>query len=102
MCCSSGGEGDELERVLNKMLDIMDDESYDYLIIETSGLVDPTPILQTFFTQEMRGGRYELDAVITLVDAKNIGRHLKGGRWGVHTPEAERQISLADVVVINK
>ena len=39
MCCSAGGEGDELERILTKMITIMDDESYDYLVIETSGLV---------------------------------------------------------------
>ncbi len=39
MCCSGGGEGDELERILSKMITIMDDESYDYLVIETSGLV---------------------------------------------------------------
>ncbi len=52
--------------------------------------------------QDMAKGRYFIDAVVTMVDAKNIGRHLKGKSFGAHSPEAERQISLADIILINK
>jgi G3E family GTPase len=68
MCCSASGPGDELERTLDRVVQLIKSQRealessippsanvavmktpFDYLIIETSGLVDPTPIIQTFF-----------------------------------------------------
>ena len=44
----------------------------DGVIIETTGLADPAPVVQTFFVDEDIQEMYSLDAVITVVDAKNI------------------------------
>jgi G3E family GTPase len=52
ICCTgSGGAGGdmELERVLNHVLELQDEEQYDHVLIETSGLADPAPVMQTFF-----------------------------------------------------
>lgn len=40
------------------------------------GLADPAPVLQTFFVDEELKESYQLDAVITVVDAKHIVMHL--------------------------
>ena len=42
------------------------------VIIETTGLADPAPVVQTFFVDETISEMYSLDSVITIVDAKNI------------------------------
>lgn len=60
---------------------------------------------QVLYRHEMAHSRYYLDAVITLVDAKHILRHLESSgplSFTRHRPEAERQVALADRVLINK
>lgn len=53
MCCTGGGSGDELERTLDKLLAALGTDAgsapFDHVIVETSGLVDPAPLIQTFF-----------------------------------------------------
>jgi len=54
MCCTGGGSGDELERTLDKLLAALGNDAstpapFDHVIVETSGLVDPAPLIQTFF-----------------------------------------------------
>ena len=49
---------------------------FDGVIIETTGLADPAPVVQTFFIDEDIQEMYSLDAVITVVDAKNIRERL--------------------------
>lgn len=49
---------------------------FDGVIIETTGLADPAPVVQTFFIDEDIQEKYSLDAVITVVDAKNIRERL--------------------------
>lgn len=44
----------------------------DGVIIETTGLADPAPVVQTFFVDETISEMYTLDSVITVVDAKVI------------------------------
>ncbi len=44
----------------------------DGVIIETTGLADPAPVVQTFFVDEEISELYSLDSVITVVDAHNI------------------------------
>ncbi len=42
MCCTaSSSGGSELERILNHLIELKDDDEYDYVLIETSGLADP-------------------------------------------------------------
>lgn len=49
----------------------------------------------------MAQGRFYIDGVVTVVDAKHIQRHLAGGLVS-SLPEAERQLAYADVVLLNK
>ena len=70
--------------------------AYDRLIIETSGLADPVPIVQALATDLAIACHYRIDRTVTVVDAvcaaESIARY----------PEARRQIAMADVLVISK
>jgi G3E family GTPase len=65
------------------------------VVIETTGLADPAPVVQTFFTDRKIQRRYYPDAVITVVDSKHIEQHLDDGH------EAVEQIAFADLVLLN-
>ena len=66
------------------------------VVIETSGLADPAPILQTFSTDRALGGEFHIDVVLTVVDAVTGEANL------VSAAEARKQIILADRLVISK
>jgi G3E family GTPase len=66
------------------------------VVIETSGLADPGPILQTFSTDRALGGEFHIDVVLAVVDAVN-------GEGLLDTAaEARKQAILADRLVISK
>lgn len=66
------------------------------VVIETSGLADPAPILQTFSTDRALGGEFHIDVVLTVVDAV-------GGESNLDAyAEARKQAILADRLVISK
>ena len=66
------------------------------IVIETSGLADPSPILQTFATDRALGGVFHVEAVVTVVDAVT-GVETLG--WSA---EARKQAILADRLIITK
>lgn len=66
------------------------------IVIETSGLADPSPILQTFATDRALGSAFHVEAVVTVVDAETGGDTLG---WST---EARKQTILADRLVITK
>ena len=66
------------------------------VVIETSGMADPSPILQTFATDRALGEVFHLEVVVTVVDAENGVDTLK---WSA---EARKQAILADRLVITK
>ncbi|SON56768.1 putative GTP-binding protein YjiA [Hartmannibacter diazotrophicus] len=67
----------------------------DRFIIETSGLADPAPVIQSFVLDETLSARLELDAIVTVVDARHVANQLS-------QDEAVEQISFADVLLLNK
>jgi len=69
---------------------------FDRVFIETTGLADPAPVIQTLASDGMLGAHYRLDGVVTLVDAVNALHQLE------QSPEAERQVALADRIFITK
>ena len=69
---------------------------FERVLIETSGLADLSPILQTFSTDRALGSEFAIEVVLTLVDAVNGLRNLK------RAPEARKQVILADRLVISK
>ena len=66
------------------------------IVIETSGLADPGPILQTFATDQALGGEFHVEVVVAVVDAVGGFDTLK---WSA---EARKQVVLADRLVISK
>ena len=70
--------------------------SFERVVIETSGLADPGPVLQTFVTDRALGREFHLQALITVVDAVNGESNLN------RMPEARKQIALADCVIVTK
>jgi G3E family GTPase len=66
------------------------------VVIETSGMADPSPILQTFATDRALGEAFHLEAVVTVADAETGGETLT---W---SSEARKQAILADRLVITK
>ena len=68
ICCS---RSNELEDALLDLLDNLDKGNiqFDRLVIECTGMADPGPIIQTFFSHEVLCQRYLLDGVIALVAA---------------------------------
>ncbi|WP_119157720.1 CobW family GTP-binding protein [Caldimonas tepidiphila] len=69
---------------------------FDRVIIETTGLADPAPVAQTFFVDDEISGRYLLDAIVTLVDAKHAMSQLDEHH------EAQEQVGFADRILLSK
>ena len=90
ICCTiNEGLVDAVYQVLES------DKKVDYLIIETTGVADPLPIILTFLSTELKDLTY-LDSVLTLVDSENF------------TPDhfdseaALKQIAYGDIILLNK
>lgn len=96
LCCSVRTDLQETLRELfgERRAGVIPD--FDRVIIETTGLADPAPVIQTLATDTMVGAHYRLDGVVTLVDAVNAPTQLETA------PEAERQIALADRIFVTK
>ena len=71
-------------------------QSFERIVIETSGLADPGPVLQTFATDRALGREFYLQALVTVVDAVNGESNLE------RMPEARKQVALADRIVVTK
>jgi len=69
---------------------------FERLIIETTGIADPAPIIDTLVSERWIAARHRLDAVITVVDAQ-----LGAGQLATHF-EAERQVAAADRLLLTK
>jgi G3E family GTPase len=93
LCCTIRGD---LVRVLREMLPRSRRDEISRIVIETTGLADPVPILATLMTDPVAAAAYRLDGFVTVVDAVNGGGHLDA------QVEAVRQVAVADRLVISK
>ena len=75
---------------------------FDGVIIETTGLADPAPVVQTFFVDDTIKSMYSLDSVITVVDAKHIMERLEEVKPEGVENESVEQVAFADKVLLNK
>ncbi len=91
ICCTVRGD---LIRIVAGLMKRKD--KFDGIIIETTGLADPSPVAQTFFMDEGVKQNTTLDAIVTVVDAKHLLARL------LDSHEAEEQVAFADVIVLNK
>jgi G3E family GTPase len=90
ICCTVRGD---LIRIIGGLLKR---KELDGILIETTGLADPAPVAQTFFVDDEVRSRTRLDAIVTVVDARNLPARL------ADSAEPEEQIAFADVVLVNK
>ena len=97
ICCTVRGD---LTEVLENMYDRIKD--FDGVIIETTGLADPAPVAQTFFADERVSNKYNLDGIITVVDAKHIEQHLDDEKPEGVENESVEQLAFADRIMLNK
>ncbi|KAK2743869.1 hypothetical protein FQN55_007089 [Onygenales sp. PD_40] len=84
--------------------------TFDYILLETTGLADPGNIAPLFWVDDGLGSTIYLDGIVTLVDGKNILRlldepaptEIQGTHHGAVLTTAHLQISHADVIILNK
>ena len=91
ICCTVRGD---LIRILGRLMKRKD--RLDGILIETTGLANPAPVAQTFFTDDEMKQNFRLDAIVTVVDAKHILTHLDAA------DESVKQVAFADVILLNK
>jgi G3E family GTPase len=93
LCCTVRGD---LARVLREMLPRARRDEISRIVIETTGLADPIPILATLMSDPVAASAYRLDGIVTVVDAVNGAAHLDTQE------EAVRQVAVADRIVVSK
>jgi G3E family GTPase len=95
ICCTVRGD---LIRILGTLKEKRDQGTlkFDRVVIETTGMADPGPVAQTFFTDEEIGNYYLLDSIITVVDAKHAPKQLD------EFHEAQEQVGFADRILMSK
>jgi len=97
VCCSVRGD---LVRTFGMLVARRKD--FDAIIIETTGLADPAPIVFTFNTNAIIQDNFRIDSVVCLVDAKHINIHLDDIKPEGSINEAEHQIAFSDRILLNK
>lgn len=91
LCCTVRGD---LLRILGRLAERRAD--FDRVVIETTGLADPGPVVQTFLLDPEIADTYRLDGVVTVADARHLAARL------ADSDEARAQIAFADLVLVNK
>ena len=94
LCCTVRGD---LSRALDGLWDrVLAGHPLARVVVETTGLADPAPILHTLIADPRLARRFVLDGVVTLVDA------VSGAATLDSQPEALRQAAVADRIVLSK
>ena len=96
LCCDVRGDFEGTIGTLFGRRGRGDTPAFERLLIETTGLADPAPIMQMLLNQPLIAANFRLDAVVTTVDAMHGARQLQ------EHAEAINQVSLADRLVVTK
>ena len=92
LCCTLRGDlADELRDLLSRR-ERGEIPEFKRVVVETTGLADPTPIVYTLLTEPVVRHHYELEAIVATVDAVN----------GLRLPESVKQAAVADTLVVTK
>ena len=91
ICCNLNTE---LFLVLESL--IKNNHSFNHLLIETTGIADPSNILASFISDPGIKEKFDLDSVICLVDAANAEQDLK------NEDVLNKQIAVSDTLILNK
>jgi G3E family GTPase len=96
ICCSVRTDMQETLRDLFARRYSGEIPEFDRVIIETTGLADPAPVIQTLASDTMLQAQYRLDGLVTLVDGFNGSHQIE------NQPEVVKQIAIADLILITK
>jgi len=100
MCCTI--RGDLVLGLMQILDDIKAGRQVDQIMIETTGMADPVPIVRTFMSTPDLTEDLRLDAVISLADAKHLLGRLDDTVEEGKVNEAYQQIVFADKIILNK
>ncbi len=96
LCCTVSGD---VRLTLRRLVDEADrgvGPTFSRVVIETTGLADPLPLIQTFMTSDQTLDRFAFNGIVTLVDAVY-------GAYAIDRfEEARRQIAVADLLLVTK
>ena len=93
LCCTVRGD---LVQALRDLQPRVESGQVRRVVVETTGLADPAPILQTLMGDPFAATHYRLDGVVTVVDAMHAMAQLD------RQPEAVKQVAIADRLVLTK
>ncbi len=96
LCCTIHGDLALTLRDLYRRRLLGEIPAFGHVLVETSGMADPVPLVHTLIVDTPLRRGYELDAVVTTFDAEF------GARTLADQPAAARQLALADAVVLTK
>ncbi|CAK0851792.1 unnamed protein product [Prorocentrum cordatum] len=100
MCCTVRGD---LQQGLEQIqAEVKKGNRIDQIIIETTGMADPVPIVRTFMTNPAITKNMRLDGVITVADAKHITARLDDKVEEGKVNEAYQQVAFCDKLLLNK
>ncbi|KAL9242645.1 hypothetical protein vseg_016628 [Gypsophila vaccaria] len=98
LCCTVRGD---LVKMLLKLAREQRDK-FDHIIIETTGLAKPGPVIETFCSDEEVSQCVKLDGVVTLVDSKHAMKRLNETKQRFVVNESVEQVAYADRIILNK
>ncbi|KAB2070535.1 hypothetical protein ES319_A08G161900v1 [Gossypium barbadense] len=98
LCCTVRGD------LVKMLLDLVKkkNDKFDHIVIETTGLAKPAPVIETFCSDELVSPYVKLDGVVTLVDSKHAMKHLNEVKPRFVVNEAVEQVAYADRIIMNK
>ncbi|KAK9667737.1 hypothetical protein RND81_13G008000 [Saponaria officinalis] len=98
LCCTVRGD------LVKMLLKLAREEQgkFDHIIIETTGLAKPGPVIETFCSDEEVSQCVKLDGVVTLVDSKHAMKRLNETKQRFTVNESVEQVAYADRIILNK
>ncbi|KAL5794682.1 hypothetical protein ACOSP7_003276 [Xanthoceras sorbifolium] len=98
LCCTVRGD------LVKMLLDLAKNkrDQFDHIVIETTGLAKPAPVIETFCSDDLVSQYVKLDGVVTLVDSKHAMQHLNEVKPRFVVNEAVEQVAYADRIILNK
>nr|GLL44342.1 uncharacterized protein LOC109177390 [Ipomoea trifida] len=98
LCCTVRGD------LVKMLLDLVKTkrDRFDHIVIETTGLAKPGPVIETFCSDELVSTHVKLDGVVTLVDSKHAMQHLLEIKPRFVVNGAVDQVAYADRIILNK
>jgi G3E family GTPase len=95
ICCTVRGDMiDKLLSLRKRRFPFFKRRRFDRILIETTGIAEPAPLLRTFLVEEDVATYYSVDKIITVADARNLQRALEH-------QSASEQLALADTLILN-